>query len=216
MSFYKTNDNRFIVVPEGSYKTVYPTPLSEKEESIVREASDAPEGLRLLHLGRLYPYKGLEELISVFREWPGDHTLTLAGKPIDEAYAAMLRKATEMDSRIRFIPGFVSETDLPAYYANADVAVLPFINIENSGSVIMAMGYGKPVLAPAIGVLKDRLCSQRELLYNVEDGIKGGLNKLSTLKAKQLIVWGQANSAALDQYQWRDFQRVFLNDNHPH
>lgn len=212
MSFYKTSDNRFLTVPEGSYKSVYPAPLVEDKESIAYRDNDESGGLRLLHLGRLYPYKGLEELISAFKDWPGNHTLTLAGKPLDEAYSNILRKATEMDSRIHFIPGFVSEADLPAYYANSDVAVLPFVNVENSGSAIMAMGYSKPVLAPAIGVLKDRLCNQRELLYDAGDGIKGGLNNLSTLNNQQLIEWGLANSAALDKYQWTDFQQVFLNE----
>ena len=210
MSFYGTKDNRFITVPEGSYKSVYPAPLIETGERSEAGDNTPQGGFRLLHIGRLYPYKGLEQLISAFKEWPGNHTLTLAGKPLNDTYAFTIQELIGADSRISFHPGFVPEAELPTYFANADIAVLPFVNVENSGSVILAMGYSKPVLAPAIGVLTDRLSNQSQLLYKVTDGVKEGLENLSGLTAKQLETWGRANCKALDRHEWSDFQKLFL------
>ena len=39
---------------------------------------------------------------------------------------------------------------------------LGFENIENSGSIILAMGFKKVIIAPNIGVIPDRLNNQKK------------------------------------------------------
>src|SRR5690606_10250440 len=41
------------------------------------------------------------------------------------------------------------------FFAASDVVVLPFRNILNSGSLILALSFNRPVVAPAIGSLTE-------------------------------------------------------------
>lgn len=100
----------------------------------------------VLYFGRIEEYKGIYELIRVFRrldnrEWH----LLICGPGGDQ-----IRKETDGDERIH-IAGSVSPQDRCSYYAAANVFVLPNTNkgkAEPWGlTVNEAMAFGVPVLA---------------------------------------------------------------------
>jgi glycosyltransferase involved in cell wall biosynthesis len=52
---------------------------------------------------------------------------------------------------LRFIP----DEQVPAYIGAADILVLPFDSILNSGSVLLALSFNRAVLAPRLGALPE-------------------------------------------------------------
>lgn len=135
------------VIPHGHYKDV------------VRRgpARDTRPGRAqtLLYFGQIRPYKNVDTLLRSFAraDIPG-WRLIVAGKPLDGDMAAQVRKLAaggNIDLRLGFIP----KDELDALVAGADMVVLPYKRILNSGSVLYALSLGRPVLGPVLGSLPE-------------------------------------------------------------
>jgi glycosyltransferase involved in cell wall biosynthesis len=192
------------VIPEGSYVTYYKK-IQHEGIQLKKEA----EKFTFLYLGQIRKYKGLPELISAFQELENHENIRLiiAGKVLEQELH-LFEKKCEGIQNIKFINEFIREEEIEAYYNLADIVVLPFRNVENSGSAILAMGFKKAILAPKIGVLEVRLKNQKDLLYN---NLLTGLKKSLNYSKEELKVLGEKNYKALEDYQWVDFNKVFEN-----
>lgn len=148
------------VIPHGHYIDTYPNTVTRDEAR--REFSLTGGGRMVLFLGSIQPYKGVEDLIEAFARLarPGD-LLVLAGQSRDAAYAERLRQSAARLSPpgagIRVVPTAVASDKLQLYYNAADVVALPFRDILNSGSALLAQGFARCVVAPAIGSLPETL-----------------------------------------------------------
>jgi beta-1,4-mannosyltransferase len=121
-----------------------------------------------LFLGTCNPYKNLEGLIRAFEQLPGNPTLIISGKFQDSAYEAEIRAAINRSrGRIILHSGFVPDEDLQIYLRACNVVVTPYNEVLSSGSAILAMSFGRPVIAPAIGGLKDLVVERCGLLYDL-------------------------------------------------
>src|SRR5438105_4003986 len=54
-------------------------------------------------------------------------------------------------ARVRFVPRFITDVELPAYFRRADLVVLPYREIDQSGVLASALAFGKPIVASAVG-----------------------------------------------------------------
>lgn len=202
----KVPPEKFRVVPEGSYVGYYPDQTNRES---ARKKLRLPDSKRIfLYLGLIKPYKGVVELAEAFRECRlSNGLLLIAGRAIDPDYWQKAQEKAQHPSII-LREGFVPDEELQYYFHAADVAVLPFQSIENSGSAILAMGFNKPVIAPHKGVLKSRLSQQEILLYE-DDGLKNTLQKSAQMTTEELRYIGKKNYEALKKYQWEDFASCF-------
>jgi glycosyltransferase involved in cell wall biosynthesis len=134
------------VVPHGSYEGVYVARRSREE---TRRALGVPAGRTMfLHLGDLRGYKDLGRLFAAFaRADVSDAALVVAGTPEDDEAAARLQSAAERDARIVLHLTFVPEHQVAELYAAADVAVVARSDGGTSGSLILALSMGAPVVA---------------------------------------------------------------------
>jgi beta-1,4-mannosyltransferase len=149
----------------------------------VQFCSDLPsqqEARRQLGLGTASPiflcfgivraYKGFQDAASTFTMLSGENArLIIVGRPVDEQIAREIRELTRADNRIMAVLEHVPDEDLPIYLASADVVVLPFRRIVTSGSAILAMSLGRPVIAPAIGCLPELVTEDAGILYAPND-----------------------------------------------
>ncbi|HET9293055.1 MAG TPA: hypothetical protein VFO06_02100, partial [Gemmatimonadales bacterium] len=94
------------------------------------------------------------------------------------------------------------------YFKACDAVVLPFEKIENSGSAILAMGFVRPVIAPMMGALPERLAEQRDLLY-AEGGLRDGILRAIALGRAGLADRGALNRDAVMRHGWDEFARLF-------
>jgi len=198
---------RLLVLPEGNYIGYYSNRILRDvaRDNLKLSADD----FVLLWLGNIRPYKGLSELVAVFRKVArANWRLVIAGKPFIESYANEVTNLVQGDKRIDFYPHFIAENDLQTYYNAADVVVLPFVDIENSASLTMSMGFRKPVVAPNLGVIGERLHRQAELVY-VPGGLASTLEKLAGLSPARLTEIGQANFEEVQRHRWSDIATLF-------
>ena len=143
------------VIPHGHYRPVFPMPPS-------REAARAELGLAehedcLLYFGMIRPYKNVPALIRHFvaAALPNAR-LIVAGRVIDNP---MLRHelidAAQNAPQVTLQLEHVPDNQLATLLAAAQLVVLPYREIANSGSAILALSLNRPVLAPALGSLKE-------------------------------------------------------------
>ena len=110
----------------------------------------AVEGKVVLCFGVWRPYHGIDVLLDAWRGVNGGE-LWVAGLPRMPTQALM----ADPPPRTRFVPRFVNDAELPAFFRRADLVVLPYRSIEASGVVYTALAFGKPILATAVGGFLD-------------------------------------------------------------
>jgi glycosyltransferase involved in cell wall biosynthesis len=134
---------RVRVIPHGAFD--YLTRLPE-ERPLPAELA-AVEKPVVLFFGLLRPYKGLDVLVDAWRSIDADAELWIVGMPRMDV--GPLRRAA--DSRVRFVPRFVTDPEVPAYFRRADVVVLPYREIDQSGVLYTALAFGKAMVLSDVG-----------------------------------------------------------------
>ncbi len=115
-------------------------------------SSDAPSAFRLLFVGKLRYYKGLDTLLSAMADLPDSIRLDIVGSgPKGPEWQALSRRLG-LDARVRF-HGEIPDADLPAVYRSADLFVLPCnCRAEAFGTVLAeALASGLPCLTCEVG-----------------------------------------------------------------
>jgi beta-1,4-mannosyltransferase len=160
---YRIGDRtRVEVIPHGHYIDVYPNYVG-RQEARARLQLD-PESKVILSPGRILPYKGSAELVESFcRVAQRNEVLVIAGSASSHEHVKYLQNIVAekcpAHADIRIIPEYIN-TDAMQYYFNAcDAVVLPFRQILNSGSLLLAMSFGKCVVAPRIGSIPEIACA---------------------------------------------------------
>ncbi len=106
---------------------------------------------RLLFFGAVRPYKGIDTLVAAFGAL-ADHELSLRiiGKPNTAEMAASVAALAEpMSDRISMRLEFIQDDVLAAEVTAAELIVLPYQEMHNSGAVLLALSLGRPVLVPS-------------------------------------------------------------------
>lgn len=149
---YRMRPTGIKVIPGGvDLKRFYP--INDKHE--IRNQLDLPDNKVILFCVRnLVERMGLGNLIHAFSDVTQkvpDIFLVIGGEgPLKERLHHMI-KERNLENHIK-INGFISETDLPAFYRMADLFVLPTKELEGFGLVTLeAMASGVPVLGTPVG-----------------------------------------------------------------
>ncbi len=144
------------VVPHGHYRGAYPDTISRDD---ARVALSIPEGARVVaFLGLLRPYKNVPHLVRTVRALPvtaDDVVLLVAGAPHTPAVADEVRAAAGDDPRVRLTLEYIPEEEVQRYLRAADLVVLPFRDLTNSGSALLALSFDRPILVPARGAMAE-------------------------------------------------------------
>ena len=106
---------------------------------------------RLGYVGLIRRYKAVDTLIDTFRqtrtEWP-DISLFVSGKPTSTQLAEEITALAGGDDRVSLHLAFLSEPALVAAITAAEIVILPYREMHNSGGVLTALSLDRPVLVP--------------------------------------------------------------------
>jgi beta-1,4-mannosyltransferase len=146
-------EDRVLHVPHPNYIGAYIDIVSP--EAARWELSLPADDTVYALLGAIKPYKGVELIIDAFdaalQRDPGRRRLLVAGGPdADPATEAFLRRCVLhpfITLHARKIPG----DEMQVFLRAADIAVLPYVRSLNSGVLMLALSFGIPVVAPAVG-----------------------------------------------------------------
>ena len=140
-----------LVVPHGTYRGVYPNAVTRQEAR--KRLSLAPDAQVVLNLGILRSHKNLERLIELGRE-RADIEVLIAGFVRNADYGTKLRALARGLPNVHLHLQFLDDQDLQYFLKAADLFVLPYDQVTNSGSSILALSFGLPVLAPDLPCFK--------------------------------------------------------------
>lgn len=136
------------------------TPTQAKQRLGIRAGEKT-----MLFFGRLRPYKGLEYLLSAFEQLSAldaGYRLIIAGesKKGSEGYFEDVQSQIsshanreQIIARIEFVP----DQDAELYLKAADVMVLPYKDIFQSGVLFLAYSFGLPVVASDVGSFREEI-----------------------------------------------------------
>jgi beta-1,4-mannosyltransferase len=152
--FPHTKDVQSFVIPHGHYRGAYPAEVSRAE---ARSKLGIPEAAHVTSfIGRIRTYKNVPELIQAFVSLPGEHhRLVVAGKPHQRDLALSIQAAAEADARIAPHLRYIPDDEVQLFLKATDLVALPYSEVFNSGSALLALSFDRPVLAPRQGALAE-------------------------------------------------------------
>jgi len=137
--------SKFYGVKDGRTHTVYCGPLEIYR--IFRQSGIAEEPHTLLFFGRISQYKGLEYLISAFRQvrrMIPDTKLIIAGK-------GKLNMRLSEDDNYEVYNRYVTNEELASLLQRAAIVVTPYTDATHSAVIMTAFAFHKPVVSSAVG-----------------------------------------------------------------
>jgi len=163
---FQVRESSVTVIPFGINNAAPHTSLTPAQ---ARERLGlAPDHKAILFFGNIAPYKGLEFLVDAFQDRSAHHAdyrLLIIGTPKlgSEEYWQMLRgKLTNLDpdrtlQRLEFVP----DADTELYFKAADVLVLPYTEIFQSGVLVLGYSFGLPAIVADVGSMRDDVVDGR-------------------------------------------------------
>jgi glycosyltransferase involved in cell wall biosynthesis len=106
---------------------------------------------RAAFVGLIRPYKNVETAIRVFgqlEEREPQASLQVAGQPASSQLGDALEAAAKGLQRVSLRLEFLTDHDLVDVVTRADLVVLPYREMHNSGAALMALSLDRPVLVP--------------------------------------------------------------------
>lgn len=113
--------------------------------------------VHLLFAGLIRPYKGVPELIRAFRDAHDTNAmqLTVRGAADDPDLRRELQDLSQDVAGIDLTFGHLDDQTLADTVAAADLVVLPYRRLHNSGAALLALSLGRAVLLPSVDVARD-------------------------------------------------------------
>jgi D-inositol-3-phosphate glycosyltransferase len=159
---FRIRQEKVSVIPFGVNNTLPSTSLTSAEAKRrlgLRESDKA-----ILFFGNIAAYKGLEYLVAAFLRLASTHSdyrLVIAGRlKGSESYWDEMQQLLKFNkvqdrvlARIEYIPD--EETEL--YFKAADVLVLPYTRVFQSGVLFLGYSFGLPAVAADVGNLKEEI-----------------------------------------------------------
>ncbi|HWD96122.1 MAG TPA: glycosyltransferase [Acidimicrobiales bacterium] len=141
------------VIPHGPLETA----SSARARDDIRSSLNVDSRICFSFFGNLRPYKGVETLIAASALLGSSAAIRITGRG-DERYvrelAQMTERANSSGADIQIEPGWRTDAEIVDLLAASDVCVFPFQRVDNSGSVLLALAAGRPVIIPDLASLR--------------------------------------------------------------
>ena len=149
---FEIDESRCKVFPHGVFEP----------ENLKITPHERDEKLRLVMYGNQSYYKGTDILIDAIALLPKEIqekvSTTIVGKTSDDYLKLLQKKVESLD--VHVIPEYVSDDELNQFILDSDVIVLPYREISQSGVLLLALYFERPIIC-------SDLPSFRETLYSV-------------------------------------------------
>jgi glycosyltransferase involved in cell wall biosynthesis len=169
-------------------------------------SDDAPR--RILFIGRLKEYKGIDDLLAAFDMLPKPKPvhLTVAGQCEEPQLRRRLHSFAERHDNITIVVSTnrLPEEDMTELIAAADVVVLPFRRITTSGSALLALSHGRPLIVPDLPAMAD---FPDAALIRYDGGIPGlrvALEQVATIDSGSLAAMSASAFRYASAVTWEE------------
>lgn len=174
------------VIPHGALDALTrvepaPLPLPEPGRPVV------------LFFGLLRPYKGLDVLLEAWDPaWEAE--LWIVGRPLGVTLPALAEN-------VRAVTRFVSDAEAAALFRRADLAVLPYREIDQSGVLFTALAFGTPLLLSDAGGFGEVTAAEHVPAGDAA-ALRAALGSLLADPARRAGLGAAGARAATQEYGW--------------
>lgn len=150
-------NTRTAVIPHGHYREVV---AGHAENGTTWPRDDGDEAQTALFFGSVAAYKGVHRLVAAF-EGVGSHArLRVLGahsrQTPDVALQPVLSSlGPDVRDRVEVRDEFLTEAALVDAVLRADLVVLPYDEVDNSGSALFALSVGRPILVSDVAPFRE-------------------------------------------------------------
>jgi glycosyltransferase involved in cell wall biosynthesis len=192
-------EGRVHVIPHGAFTHLVEGPVGP--------APFQTEHPVVLFFGLLRASKGIDVLLEAWRGIEGAE-LWIVGMPRMDI--APLRAAAPPN--VRFVPRFITDAELPGYFRRADLLVLPYREIDQSGVLFTALAFGKPLLLSDAGGFGEVAATGAARVVPAGDAqaLHAALKELLGDPAARAAMAERARSAGAREYAWAPIARRTL------
>jgi beta-1,4-mannosyltransferase len=156
-------------IPHGHWIGYYADTISRNEARA--KLGLAATTYAYVFVGTCKPYKNLEELVRAFSRQPADTRLLIVGNFPSPGYLKRIRElvATLGLQNASIEARFIDDAEMQLYFRAADAVAIPYREILTSGSAMLSLGFGRPVVVPRLGALVDVVDDSCGVLYDPDD-----------------------------------------------
>lgn len=199
---------RVHVIPHGAFDYLTRLPREEPLPDQLRDV-EAPV---ILFFGLVRPYKGVDVLLEAFADLRGAE-LWVVGQPLLDV-APLRAAAARARGRVRFVERFVTDPEIPAFFRRADVVVLPYRRIDQSGVLYTALAFGKALVLSDVGGFAEigaRHGAARLVAPERPQELRDALAALLADPAERAALGARAATAAAGPFSWEAIGRRTLS-----
>ncbi|HSZ06820.1 MAG TPA: glycosyltransferase family 4 protein [Solirubrobacteraceae bacterium] len=167
-------------------------------------ATDKPV---VLCFGLMRPYKGIDLLLEAWRGIEGAE-LWIAGAPRMDISPLQAMAPPG----VRFVPRFITDSELPPFFRRADLVVLPYREIDQSGVLFTALAFAKPLLLSDVGGFPEIAATGAARMFPAGDAaaLHAALLELLADAPVRAEMASRAGALAAGQYSWREIAQCTL------
>lgn len=169
------------------------------------------DGRHIIVYGYNSPYKGTDVLLDALQLMPSEEkktiSLTIAGKMSDDYYSQLQTKMKGLN--VEIIPTYIPDQQLYEMIDKADYIALPYRKISQSGVLLLALYFRKPLFVSNLPSFVETLKGFTEDMFfesenaeSLKDLIERHFNKVVDVE-KQL----EAISQLITLYSWDESAR---------
>ncbi len=207
------------IIPHGNY-----LPFLDKTKFKSLKNDDK---LKLLFFGQIKKVKGLKTLLEamkILKDADQKIELVIAGK----AWKSDLNVYTELISKLNISEivktnfSYIPDSEVSNYFNSADLIVLPYTKIYQSGVLLLSMSYGKPVICSDLDPFKEIIIdNENGFLFQSENEIDLAKKIIDIIEKNKLSsVTENANALISSKFDWinigkttKEFYTNLLNNN---
>jgi glycosyltransferase involved in cell wall biosynthesis len=155
-----------------------------------------------MFFGAVRAYKNVAGLVQAFRRVKApDAILYIVGQPNSAILAREIQEEASQDSRVRIKFEFVEPKDTATYLDTANLVVLPYRDVLNSGSALLSLSCSRPILVPNLGSMSEL---QKEFGEDWVRTFNGPLNENILEHGLEWAAWPRPSVCPMpEKYEWK-------------
>jgi beta-1,4-mannosyltransferase len=210
---YEIPASKVLHVPHPSYLGVYPEEITDAEARA--HYGIAEDDVVYGFVGNVRPYKGIDELLTAFESIASTPRpdgrrprLLIAGMPSKDVEIAEVLDRARRDPRVIVDARRIPAEELAIPMRASDVVVLPYRSSLNSGALLLALSFGRPVVASRSPGVTETVGEEAAII--VEAGDAAALGR-SLREADRLLTpeAQHAASATARRFEPDEISRMF-------
>jgi len=201
----KIDPGKIDVIPHGNYLTNIPFDIGQQEaRTKLNIPMDSPV---VLFFGQIKEVKGLDILLNALpapiKKYP-KLKLIVAGKIWKDDFQKYqeIILSTNLSDNVDFHIRYIKDEEVPLFYNASDIVVLPYKKIYQSGVLLMAMSYRKPVVVSDL----------EGMIEIVEDNVNGFVFRSGDPESlSSILIQVLSNSKKLEEIATAGYDTVAVN-----